>query len=287
MTNVVQTRLESDARGAVPWAHFRIPPFPEVAIQVLKVSDNDGLSMCQICDFISSDPAFCSELLTVANSAAVPHRFPVTTVERAVALLGTHTLKGLCLTVAARSYLGVSISFGALRGLWVHSLASALIAQRLVGAGLTEDPTAYAASLLHEIGRFAFAVLKPEHYAQLLASHSGPPESILQYEREIYGCDYIEMGRHLMAEWKLPAEVALNHEKCIGDNQSRSDLAALVHLSCRIASSAGFPAFPGCEKMPYSDLLEELPPTVRRRFCSDVDLLASEIGDELKLLTDS
>jgi HD-like signal output (HDOD) protein len=280
----VQTLIESDAREAIPWAHFRIPPFPQVAIQVLRVANNDGMSMCQISDLISSDPAFCCEVLTVANSAAVPHRFPVTSIEQAVAMLGTSNLKGLCLTVAARSYLGKSMAVGALRAVWVHSLASALIARRLVLVGLIDDDTAYTAGLLHEIGRLALAVLSPRDYANLLGSHSGSPDSILQYERDMFGCDHLQMGRHLVAEWKLPAEfdAVVNHEKLVGTSHSRLNLADLIHISCRMANAAGFPPFPGCEKTPYQDLLDELPPSERPRFYADVNLLASEIGRELK-----
>jgi len=280
----VHTLLECDARKTIPWAHFRIPPFPQVAIKVLKVANNDGMSMCQISDLVSSDPAFCSEVLTVANSAAVPHRFPVTSIEQAVAMLGTNNLKGLCLTVAARSYLGKSIEVGALRTVWVHSLASALIARRLVLVGLTDDDTAYTAGLLHEIGRLALAVLSPRDYANLLGSHSGSPDSILPYEREMFGCDHIQLGRHMVAEWKLPPEFdpVVSSKDLLGVSHARLDLADSIHISCRMANTAGYPAFPGCEMTPYDELLEELPTSERRRFYADINQLASEIGRELR-----
>jgi HD-like signal output (HDOD) protein len=242
--------------------------------------------MCQMSDLVSSDPAFCTEVLTVANSAAVPHRFPVTSIEQAVALLGTSNLKGLCLTVAARSYLGKSMAVGPLRAVWVHSLASALIAQRLVLVGLIDDDTAYTAGLLHEIGRLALAVLSPGDYAKLLGSHNGPPDSILQSEREMFGCDHLQMGRHLIAQWKLPAEfdAVVSHQKLVGISHAGLNLGDLIHMSCRMANTAGFPPFPGCEKTPYQDLLDELPALERHRLCADVSQLASEIGRELKTI---
>ena len=282
----MHTLIERDAREAIPWAHFRIPPFPQVAIQVLSVARNDGMSMCQISDIISSDPAFCSEVLTVANSAAVPHRFPVTSIEQAVAMLGTSALKGLCLTVAARAYLGQSMAIGSLRAVWKHSVATALIAHRLVLVGLIDDDTAYTAGLLHEIGRLALAVVNPRAYATLLDRHQGSPESILDFERELFGCDHYDLGQHLVTEWGLPAEfgAVAGGKNSTEAQKARLDLANLVHISCRMADAAGFSAFPGCESTPYEELLEELPKPERVRFYGDVKRLASEIGKEIGTL---
>ena len=279
----MQTWSESNEGAAIPWAHLRIPPFPLIALNVLKTANNDGMSMCHISDLISSDPAFCSEVLTIANSAAVPHRFPVTSILQAVAMLGTHNLRGLCLTVAVRGYLGKPMTQGTLRAVWLHSLATALIAQQLVLVGLIDDDTAYTAGLLHDIGRFALAVLRPHDYADLLDTHRGSPESILQYEREMFGVDHCEIGQHLVAEWKLPVEfdAVVRQQKRGRLSRGRLNLADLIHISCRMADAAGFPAFPHCEATPYQDLLGELPASERIRFYSDVNDLAREIGKQI------
>ena len=279
----MQTLVDSDPRSAIPWAHFRIPPFPLIAIQVLKVANNDGVSMCQISDLVSSDPAFCSEVLTVANSAAIPHRFPVTSIQQAVAMLGTSSLKGLCLTVAVRSYLGKSMAHRTLRAIWVHSMATALIAQQLVLVGLIDDDTAYTAGLLHEIGRLALAVLRPRDYAHLLETHSGSTQSILPCEREMFGCDHRQMGRHLVAEWNLPAEfdAVVSQENLVRISHVRLNLADLIRISSSMATAAGFSPFRGCEVTPYEDLLNELPNSERIRFYSDVNNLATEVGRQI------
>jgi hypothetical protein len=54
-------------------------------------------------------------------------------------------------------------------------------------------------------------------------------------------------------------------------------MADLINVSCRMADTAGCPAFPGCELTPYPDLLEELPARERRLFHSSVETLTSEI----------
>jgi hypothetical protein len=52
----------------------------------------------------------------------------------------------------------------------------------------------------------------------------------------------------------------------------------LIKVSCKMADAAGYPAFPGCEVTPYSELLDEVPEHERRQFHKDVDSLAAAIG---------
>ena len=58
-------------------------------------------------------------------------------------------------------------------------------------------------------------------------------------------------------------------------------MPGLVNLSCRMADSAGFAAFRGCDVSPYVDLLGELPDRERKTFCADVDLLTFEISSKI------
>jgi len=53
--------------GNVTWEHLRLPPFPQVAVRVLQLASKENVQMHQLSDLISSDPAFASEVLTIAN----------------------------------------------------------------------------------------------------------------------------------------------------------------------------------------------------------------------------
>ena len=52
----------------------------------------------------------------------------------------------------------------------------------------------------------------------------------------------------------------------------------MVKVCCRMADTAGFPAFPGCETIEYPKLLEGLPPRERQQFFPDLETLAAEIA---------
>jgi putative nucleotidyltransferase with HDIG domain len=239
--------------------------------------------MRQLSALISSEPAFSSEVLTIANSALYAGRAPITSVLQAIAVLGTKSLKGLCLTVGVRAYLGDSLNHQSLRAIWRHSLACALVAHQLARAGSMNKDAAYTAGILHDIGRLVLAVISPKEYAALLETHSGSAGSALQAERELFGFDHCEAGRHLIADWKLPRDF----ETIVSDHHSprqKDDpwhMPGLINVSCRMADSVGFSVFQGCEVTPYVDLLGELPDRERKTFCPDVDQLAFEVSSKI------
>lgn len=275
---------ESPSRSSKPerplWQCLHIPPFPQVALRVLDCVSHDGYSMCHLSDLISSDPALCSEVLTIANSPLIPHRFPVTSIMQAVARLGTYTLRGLCLTVAVRGYLGKSMHYPPVRAAWRHSLATALIARRLVDVGTIDLDDAHTAGIVHEIGRLGLSVLYPANYARLLETHTGTSESMIEKERELFGFDHVTVGHHLIDDWTLPADfhAVIAHADCTLKPGQPLQLDAVIHLSCRMADLAGFPAFAGCTLSSFDELRAPLTWQQQARFYPDQDALAGDIG---------
>ena len=275
----MQTDIKTGPVANMPWAHLRLPPFPQVAVRVMQLAGEENVQLHQLCDMIAVDPAFSSEVLTIANSLLYAPRFPANSILQAVSVLGANHLRGLCITVGVRAYLGKNLRFPSLRTVWRHNLASAMVAQRLAAPGLMDKDTAYTAGILHDIGRFALAVIQPKEYALLLERHRGSPASILDGENELFGWDHCETGKQLVSDWKLPAEFA---DVVAGHHTPRREdgswnLGELVKLSCRIADAVGYPAFPGCEAAPYAEVLEDLPARERRLFFPEADQLAAEI----------
>ncbi|MGH9607707.1 MAG: HDOD domain-containing protein [Terracidiphilus sp.] len=277
----MQTATKDGLLVSMPWAHLRLPPFPQVAVRVMKLANDENVQLHQLCDMISTDPAFAGEVLTIANSMLYAPRFPASSVLQAVAVLGANHLQGLCITVGVRAYMGKNLRFPSLRNLWRHNLAGAMIAQRLAAPGYIGKDTAYTCGILHDIGRFALAVIQPKEYALLLERHQGSPESMLEGERDLFGWDHCETGKQLIADWNLPAEF----NDAVGGHhaQRRTDgswnLTELIKVSCLMADAAGFPAFPGCEITAYPELLEGLPARERRLFFPEVEPLAAEIAE--------
>jgi len=279
----VPNEKRKDEGVSEPWAHLRLPPFPQVAVRVLQLANKENVQLHQLSDLISSDPAFAAEVLTIANSMLYAPRYPASSILQAIAVLGATHLQGVCLTVGVRTYLGRSMNNPAMRALWRHNLATALIAEQLASGGWLDKDIAYTAGVMHDIGRLALATIRPKEFTHLLETHIGSASSILQCESDLFGLDHCEAGRRLIADWKLPVDfddvVYAHHTP--REKDAPWDIAGLIQVSCRLADTAGFAAFPGCEATPYAELLEELPAREKWLFHSDVESLAFEIGQKV------
>ena len=277
---------QQSAASPIPWAFFRLTPFPQIAIRVMQMVNREDVPLHRVSTLIASDPAFASELLTIANSPLYSPRVPATSVLQAVSRIGTRHIQGLCLTVAVRAYLGKSLHHPAMQAIWHHNLATALVAEELAIIFSMDKDLAYTAGIMHDIGRLAMAVLKPEEYASLLEQFQGSASSVLEAECSLFGFDHCQAGQQLIATWNLPldfeAVVAYHHTSTEGE--SIWTIARLVNLSCRIADTAGFPAFLHCEAQPYGDLLAELPNQVRNRLYPDLADLSADIHDKINAI---
>lgn len=266
-----------------PWAHLRLPPFPQVALRVLQLANNENVQLHQLSELISSDPAFASEVLTVANSLLYAPRFPASSILQAISVLGANNLQGLCLTVGVRGYMGHTLHQPAMRTIWRHNLACALIADQLASVGFMDRDVAYTSGVMHDIGRLALAVIRPKEYSLPLEAYQGPPAGMLAIERNIFGLDHCEAGLKLIADWKLPpgfAAIVAEHH-ALRQKKHSWEMADLINVSCRMADAAGFPAFPGCEVTPFVDLLDELPERERALFHTTVETLASNVTKKI------
>lgn len=282
----MQSEETLTAPSRIPWSQLRIPSFPQISIRVLQLANNDAAPMRRLGELISSDPGFSSEVLTLANSPLYARRMRITTVNQAIALVGTQTLKGLCLTVGVRTYLGKALKLDSLRGIWRHSLACALIAEQIAHAGGADKDSAFTAGILHDVGRLGLAVLQPKEYAALLQAHTGPAAGILQSERHLFGFDHCEAGRNLVADWNLPSELesVVSGHHTASRGRGHWQMVDRVSISCRMADAAGFPVSPGCEFVPYPELFQELPDRERKLFYSDLDALAFDVASKINAL---
>ena len=280
---IEKQRIEA---AGLPWSNLHLTPFPQVAIRVLQLAGNENVQFHQLSELISSDPAFASEVLTIANSLLYAPRFPVTSIQHAIAVLGANHLQGLCVTVGVRTYLNGALSRPSMRAVWRHNAACGLIAEQLASAGFMDKDSAYTSGVIHDIGRLALAVIRPREYAVLLGMQSGSPASILECERELFGLDHCQAGRRLITDWKLPDDfeaIVSEHHSPRKENTSWS-MNELINISCRLADAAGYAAFPRCEVTPYEELLDELPARERSRFHADLESLIIEVRGKIEAL---
>lgn len=270
----------------IPMAHLRLPAFPQVALRVLQLAGDENMQLHKLGELISSDPALAGEVLTIVNSLAYAPRFPISSILQAIAVMGANHLQGLCLTVGIRGYISKSLAHPSMRALWRHNLACAAIAEQLALAGFMDRDIAFTCGVMHDIGRLALAVVRPKEYIDLLGNYNGASGGILERERECFGKDHCQIGKELVADWCLPEDL----EPIVADHHAPRpapgiwSMADLINVSCRMADTAGFSAFPFCHATPFAELLEELPSRERKVFYTEIDPLAFEVSRKINAI---
>ncbi len=267
--------------GEKPWALINLPPFPAIAMKILQLLQRDNVGMKELSEVIRADPAFASQVLTLANSPLVAVRREVKSILQATALLGLNRVKALALTVSMKVYLTESFQIPALLACWRHTLACALLAEELAMVSLMEKDVAYMYGLLHDVGRLALGMIRPLEYTNLLAAADEEPVDMMAKEREMFGMDHSEAGRWLAESWKLPpefAEVAARHHQ---EPKGKFDFVALVHHSCAMADALGFAGVRPLRPKKFHEILSELPARERGRFESDPERLAARVATKI------
>jgi putative nucleotidyltransferase with HDIG domain len=248
------------ARPQAPWALRLLPPFPAIAHRVLALVSHEDLAIRELGDLVKMDPSFSAELLRFANSALFGSRHQVKSVSQAIVLLGLDRVKTMATLVAVNRMVRSSVRMEALRRVWVHSLATALIAEEAARvSGLAAD-AAYTAGLLHNLGTLGLMSAYPEEYSRMLEVTQDFGFDLLQTERDLFDIDHCLAGCYLAQDWDFPDElaaaIAVHHEDPVPQEVS---LDNVVKVSWRLSDVLGYLAFPPDKAWSYGELIAFLP----------------------------
>jgi putative nucleotidyltransferase with HDIG domain len=216
----------------------RFALLPEVTLRIVDIVSKDSGDAADLHRAISTDPALCLRLLKVANSAFYGLPRPITSIDRAVVLLGGEAIRNIALAAS----LGRMISDGdgefSARSLWRHSLAVAAAAQDVAKAVGSDDPgEAFLAGLLHDIGFMVQMQYDRKRLVQALTMAAAGDQPLVEIEDEIFGANHQDFGRELCRQWQLPesiGEVLWEHHEV---TQPRDEPMMLAHV---VRAAEGF-----------------------------------------------
>ncbi len=172
-----------------------------VAMEIIRLADDENSSMRDLVGVIKADPGLASRLMRLANSAAYGSQ-EVTSLERAMALLGLHTIKLITLGFSLVSRDDDSPIDTSL--IWRRSIATSVLAQRLVDhIDTTLAGEAFIAGLLSNVGKLALG--SHTAYQRVLADEG--PWITPDRERELLGFTSDEVSAGILNGWGLPTVI--------------------------------------------------------------------------------
>jgi putative nucleotidyltransferase with HDIG domain len=220
----------------------RMPSLSTTVVKVLETCNDPLASANDLKRVISLDPVLTGRVLKLINSAYFALGKSITSLTRAIIMLGVNTVKNLALSFAILKNMKGNGSFSAFttEEFWLHCLGVGVVAKSLAAVkGLlpTEQEEYFVAGLLHDLGKLPLNNQFPEEYLQVCKSVGKESEPFYLSEDRLLGIDHCRVGGMISQKWQLGVELVEtmsyhhNPDDCTENNR---DLVSTIALANQI-----------------------------------------------------
>jgi HD-like signal output (HDOD) protein len=194
----------ADQRRKIEKFIQKMPSLSTTVGKVLEICSRTDASPNELNKVVSLDPVLTGQVLKLINSAYYSLMNKVTSLTRAITMLGMNTVKNMALSTAIIQSVAGSNKSKALptSRFWVHSIGVGVSAKLLAiarGVAIQEREEFFIAGLLHDLGKVPFG----DEYIHVLSSAGKEQRPLVEVERELLGIDHQEVGALIAAKWKL------------------------------------------------------------------------------------
>lgn len=227
-----------------------MPSLPTTVAKVIEVCNQPQTSPNDLNRLISLDPVLTGKVLKLINSAYFTLSEPVTSVTRAIIMLGLNTVKNLALSTSIVGIFKGDSKDGcfSMNDFWIHSLAAGVTARMLAARkGLPSDTREefFVGGLLHDIGKVPMMHCFPEEYRYILKESQQHRQPLYSAEKETLGFDHCHVGQIIAEKWRLSdnltSALASHHQGELHFFSGFSDIIAAANICAKSFSwgSAG------------------------------------------------
>jgi HD-like signal output (HDOD) protein len=220
-----------------------MPSLPVTVTKVLEICGDPQASPVDLSRVISLDPVLVARIIKLINSAYYGLDRRLTSLARAIIMLGINTVKNMVLSTAITANLSPAKSVPGLNmdEFWKHSLGVAVTAKYIAkkrGVDAKDREEYFTAALLHDIGKIPInAVLSPE-YTKIIESAGKDGVSLYVAETRRIAVNHCKAGGILAEAWHLQGavgEVMAWHHSCLEYNGPNKDILFTVAAANRFA----------------------------------------------------
>ncbi len=221
-----------------------VPALPEIVLQLRRLCSDDRVGYAEIAALIERDPILTASVLRLANSVFFGGAGQIGSVQLAMTRLGLKRVYQMALTVSLAPIAHVELSGYGMNPhqLWEHSLATAMLGERLAEQQPDVDPSdAYTAGLLHDMGKIVMSSFVD---VDLEAIRRGLDEGLAfdEAEKKALGVDHADIAGALLERWQIPSAVQKavrwHHRPASCDSDPR--LADVIHAADVLSMSVGW-----------------------------------------------
>ena len=180
-----------------------VPTDRRVALRLLWLLDDPHAPLDAITHVISADPGLSARLLALANASSVSEAGGVTSLPRAVSLLGAQAVQAVACTAVLNLF---SNRPELPERFWLHAITAGVAAARVAFHMHLDPGEALTAGLLHDFGEQLLHGRDPDRFDEMVVSVSDEgAEARLVIERQLFGIDHATLGAQVLSSRGLPS----------------------------------------------------------------------------------
>ncbi|HEY3381768.1 MAG TPA: HDOD domain-containing protein [Vicinamibacterales bacterium] len=196
--------------------------FPAMARSIGLISTltaSEATSSGLLADTILQDYGLTQKVLRLVNTAAFAQYDEVTTITRAVLLMGFDRVRSVATGLMLFEHLAKHARTANLADVMNMSFYSAVLSRNIAeDSGFADGEEAFISALFHKLGRILVAFYLPKEFAEIQAGEAGKEPATI---RSVLGLSYEAMGIAVAQGLNLPAKLTESMVRVPGDASSR------------------------------------------------------------------
>ena len=182
------------------------PALPATVSKVITITDDAESSAQDLMEALLPDQAMCLTILKIANSAFFGLPREVSTIDKAVMVLGFNEIRNIVLGKAVfNSFKTLYRSHrDLLNGFWEHSFLTGLAAKIIAEDLRLSASESFIGGLIHDIGRLVMLMGLNAEYVPIFEMTTSDHVAANEHERTIFSTSHDETGYFLLKRWLFP-----------------------------------------------------------------------------------
>ncbi len=217
----------------------KMPGLSPTVSKLLDVANNMNSSAPDLIKVIKTDAILTSKVLKLINSSYFGFDRQISSLGRALILLGINTIKNLALSSAVAGMFSQQKKIHGfdIEDLWRHSLACA-VASRLIAHHINIPQKSleefFISGLLHDIGKILLIYFCSLEFKEIIEQAEITGKRTLDLEVNKFGLNHADIGGLLALRWRfsepLQTAISLHHDPPLADD-FYSPTAAVIHVA--------------------------------------------------------
>jgi HD-like signal output (HDOD) protein len=245
---------------------------PDACFKVKALMADESSEISNFADVIGIDPSMTSRLLQIANSAIYSFPGEISTISRAITIIGTQAIYTMMLVdVSASAFKHFENQAIDLKRFWRMSVFCGLAAKNIaINAGVRDIERLFVAGLLQNFGELLVAKITPD-IAQRCEKYD-KTQLPWQLQKSILGYTYTDISADLLKVWQIPEKIILpiRHFNTASSIEINKDIK-ILNLASRLALIDSH-----SDEFTYEDIIDE-------SFCQLLGLSVENLAQSAEL----